>query len=148
MKHTGLAAGIVMVGLSLAACGGSDDKPASESSAGYCKELKSAQTTIGAPASNVSIKDSLKTFHSLAASAPDKVSAQWKVLDGAFVELEAAFKKAKVDFTDSAAAQKALTSGKIPLDVIQKLTSADVTKARTAIEEHAKTACKVDISGS
>lgn len=148
MKYTMLAAGVVMIGLSVAACGGGDDKPAAGSSADYCKELKAAQTTIGSGSSNVSIEDSLKSFHQLAASAPGAVSAQWTVLDGAFVDLEKAFKKANVDFTDSEAAQKALTSGKIPLTVIQKLTSADVTKARTEIEKHAKTACKIDIASS
>lgn len=149
MKYTLLTAGVVMIGLSVAACGGSDGadkKPAA--SADYCKELKAAQTTIGGAAASASIEDSLKSFHTLAASAPSAVAGQWKVLDGAFVDLEKAFKKAGVDFSDSEAAQKALTSGKIPLTVIQKLTSADVTKARTAIEEHAKTACKVNISGS
>lgn len=148
MKHTAWAAGIVMVGLSLAACGGSDDKSTSGSSGDYCKELKRVQTTIGAAAGRVSIEESIKAFHDLTASAPDKISAQWKVLDGAFVDLETAFKKAKIDPADSAAVQKALTSGKIPQDVIQKLTSAEVTQARTAIEKHAKTACKVDITGS
>lgn len=147
MKFNVVATAVVAVGLTLAACGGSDETK-SASSGDYCKELKAAQKTIGGTAGSESIQDSLEAFHTLAASAPQDVAADWKVLDGAFVDLENAFKKAKVDFNDTDAAQKALTSGKIPLDVIQKLTSTEVTKARTSIEEHAKTACKIDLGSS
>lgn len=146
--RTMMAATAAVVALSLSACGGSDDKASGSGSgsAEYCKQLEDAQSKIGSASGITSIQDSLKAFHGLADSAPKAVASQWKVLDGAFVDLENAFKKAKVDLTDSAAAQKALTTGKIPVDVIQKLTSAEVTKARTAIEKHAKSTCKVDIT--
>ncbi|MFI5428353.1 hypothetical protein [Aeromicrobium sp. UC242_57] len=147
MKISVLATGVVVLGLSLAACGGSDDK-AGGSSGDYCKELKSAQKTITGAASSGSIQDSVEAFHRLAAAAPSDVKAEWKVLDGVFINLEKAFKDAKVDLSDSEAAQKAISSGKISPEVLSKMTTPEVTKAQTAIEKHAKKACDINISGS
>lgn len=153
MKISLAVAGAVLLGSSLAACGGGDSGADSD----YCKDIKTAKKTFSnVGAGDVGQLDSaFSTFHQLADEAPDDVKADWKKLDGAIDTVEKALKDAGLKMSDL----EDMQSGKVPegVDVsklqglateFQKLSSAEFTKASNAIEKHAKSTCKVDLGSS
>lgn len=153
MKISLALAGVVLLGTSLAACGGSDDGGADSD---YCKDIKTAAKTFGGLDSGDigQLDNAFKTFHQLAAESPDSLTAEWKKLDNAVTTVEDGLKDAGIKLTDLAKIQ----SGQIPegVDVsklrslatdLQKLSDAEFEKASKAIEKHAKSECKVDLSG-
>ncbi len=161
MKISLTVAGVVLLGASLAACGGSDggsDGAKAQSGGGdYCKQLESAKTTFDKVSqSNFDALDSaIETFHKLADTAPVEVKAEWQTLDNAFSEVEAAFKAAGIKMSDLGDLQE----GKVPkgADVsklstlgesFSAITSEEVSKAQATIQKHGKETCKVDLGMS
>lgn len=158
MKIATTIAGVVLLGVSLTACGGSSDNSAKGGSDGdYCKKLASAKTTFAKVSQSDfdALDDAIQTFHDLADSAPSAVKTEWKTLDSAFSEVEAAFKSAGIKMSDLANIQK----GDIPKgadvsklaslgDSFSAITSEKVTKAQATIEKHAKDTCDVDLGMS
>lgn len=160
MKITLTVAGVVLLGTTLAACGGGDGSDGGGSADGggdYCKDLKSAQSSFAKVSSSDfgSLEPAIKTFHQLAAEAPDEVKTEWKTLDGAFAKLENGFKDAGIKMSDLGDIQ----AGKIPEGVnLQKLNSLvssfseisneKVTAAQDTIQKHAKDVCKVELGSS
>ncbi|MET0930825.1 MAG: hypothetical protein ABWX74_14995 [Aeromicrobium sp.] len=157
MKISLALAGAVLLGTSLAACGGSDEGGGGGGGGDYCKDLKTAQSTFSDVSGNDfdALDSAIETFHKLAAEAPSAVEAEWKTLDGAFVKIEDAFEEAGIKMSDLADIQ----AGNIPEGVdVSKLTSLSstfseissekVTKAQDAIEKHAKDECDVDLGAS
>lgn len=152
MKISHALAGVVLLGTSLAACGGGDSAADSD----YCKDIKTASKTF----SNLDsgdigkLGDAFKTFHQLAAEAPGTIEADWKKLDGAVTTVEDGLKDAGIKLSDLPKLQQ----GQVPkgIDVtklqslatdLQKLSDAEFEKASKAIEKHAKDECKVDLNG-
>lgn len=153
MKISLALAGVVLLGTSLTACGGSDGGGGGSEDA-YCKELKSAQKSFASVSqSDFSALDSaIQTFHKLAKDAPSDVKTDWKTLDGAFVKIEDAFASAGIKMSDL----EDIQAGKIPegADVSKlsslatsfgDISSAKVKSAQTAITKHAKDVCKVTL---
>lgn len=151
----------VLLGASLAACGGSDGGSDAAKSGGgegdYCKELKSAKSTFAKVSeSNFdALDDAIATFHQLADSAPDEVKTEWQTLDSAFGEVEKAFESAGIKMSDLAKIQK----GEIPPgadvsklaslgDSFAAITSEKVSKAQATIEKHAKDTCDISLGMS
>ena len=151
MKISVAIAGALLASGAVAGCGGGGG-----STDAYCGDMKKADKDFGAlSASDYSKLDSaFNTFHKLAKEAPSKISADWKVLDGAITTMQDAFKDAGLDFKDLGELQQ----GKVPEGVdVSKLTKLSTTmatfndakfkKASDNIAKHAKDVCKVDISG-
>lgn len=158
MKIPLTIAGVVLLGVSLTACGGSDDNAEAKGGDGdYCKQLESAKKTFGEVSeSNFDALDSaIETFHELADTAPAEVKTEWQTLDSAFSEVEAAFASAGIKLSDLGEIQK----GNIPkgADVsklsslgesFSAITGEKVSKAQATIEKHAKDTCDVDLGMS
>lgn len=163
MKISLTVAGIVLLGASLAACGGSDDAKKADGGDGksgggdYCKQLESAKTTFGKVSQSDfgALDSAIETFHNLADTAPAAVKTEWKTLDDAFSKVEAAFASAGIKLSDLPAIQK----GDIPkgADVsklsslgesFSAITTEKVSKAQATIEKHAKDTCDVDLGMS
>lgn len=155
MKISLTLAGVVLLGTSLAACGGSDG--GSAGGGDYCKDLKKAQSTFSDVSANDfdTLDSAITTFHKLADEAPSDIDAEWKTLDGAFVKIEDGFKAAGIKMSDLGDIQK----GKIPAgaDVsklsslassFSEISSDKVLKAQKAIEKHAKDTCDVNLGSS
>jgi hypothetical protein len=158
MKIPLALASIVLLGSTLAACGGGSDSGDSSGADGnYCKDLKAAKTSIAKVSeSDVSgLDDAITAFHKLAAEAPKEVKSDWATLDGAFVKVEKAFADAGIKFSDLAAIQ----AGNIPAGAdpsklaglassFSDISSAKVTTAQKNIEKHAKSSCDVDLGAT
>ncbi|MCW2840913.1 MAG: hypothetical protein JWR55_2396 [Aeromicrobium sp.] len=157
MKISLALAGVVLLGTSLAACGGGDDSGSGGGDGDYCKDLKSAQATFAKVSGNDfdALDSAIATFHKLADEAPDDVKTEWETLDGAFLKIEKAFDEAGIKMSDLPEIQ----AGNIPEGVdVSKLTSLastfseissdKVTKAQATIEKHAKDSCDVDLGAS
>jgi hypothetical protein len=93
--------------------------------------------------------------HTLAADAPDSVSADWKTLDTAITTMENALKDAGIQPSDLAAMQ----SGSMPPNVdpsklqalvpkLQALSSSNVSDAADRIAADAKKSCGIDLTSS
>jgi hypothetical protein len=142
----------------LAACGSNESS--SSSSGSYCDELKADKSYFegisGSSNSDLSSLDQVfQRMHTLAADAPDSVSADWKTLDGAITTMQNALKDAGLKPSDLASLQ----SGKVPPGVdpsklaslapkLQELSSSDVSTAAKNIAADAKKNCNVDLSGN
>lgn len=153
MKIGLVLAGVVLLGTSLAACGGSGDGGGG-GGGDYCKDLKEAQSTFADVSSNDfdALDSAIKTFHTLADEAPSDIDAEWKTLDGAFVKIEDGLADAGIKMSDI----KEMQAGKIPEGAdVSKLTalassfndisSDKVLDAQKAIEKHAKDECDVEL---
>lgn len=151
MKITLSLVGVLLLGTSLAACGGSSDDGASGT---YCEGIKSAKPVFESLSKGdlAQLEEGFNTFHDLAKKAPDDLKGDWKTLDNAATTIETALAGAGVKMSDLSGIQ----SGKVPAGVdmtklaglagdLQKLNNADFAKARTAISDQAKDTCKVDL---
>jgi hypothetical protein len=149
--HIAVAALALSLG-SLTACG-------SDADSAYCKELKSDQTyfksfSSGSPDLE-KLDEAFDRMHSLADKAPDDISEDWKVLDGAITSITSALKDAGVSFADIAKIQQGQApAGADPEKLaalapkLQALSGAKVDKAAKAIEKHAKDTCDVKLGSS
>jgi hypothetical protein len=159
MKISLTLAGVVLLGTTLAACGGGDgsDGGSGGGSGDYCKDLKTAKTTFAKVSGSDfgALDDAISTFHKLADEAPSDVKSEWKILDGTFVKIEKAFDDAGIKLEDLGRIQ----SGDIPEGVdttklaslgstLSEITGDKVTKAQATIQEHAKKSCDVDLGAS
>lgn len=153
MKIALALAGAVLLGTTLTACGGGDGGSGSD----YCKDLKTAKTTLKDLGSDggAGLDKAFATFHKLTKEAPSDVKSEWKTLDGAATKVEDAFKDAGIKLSDLAEIQK----GNIPKDAdvsklsglastLSDISGPEFTKAQTAISDHAKKTCKVDLKTS
>ncbi len=150
MKITLTLASVLLLGTSLAACGGGDD----EAGGDYCTDIKAAKPVFESLSNGdlAQLEAGFNTFHDLADEAPGDLKDEWKTLDNAATEIEKSLAGAGVKMSDLAGIQ----SGKIPAGVdmaklsslageLQKLNNADFAKARTTIADQAKDTCKVDL---
>ena len=161
MKISLALAGVVLLGSSLAACGGGDGSDGGSGGGGgggdYCKDLKTAKSTFSKVSGSDfgALDDAISTFHQLADEAPSEVKADWKVLDSTFVKIEKAFEDAGLKLEDLGKIQ----SGNLPEGVdaskltslgstLSEITGDKVTKAQAAIQEHGKKTCDVDLGAS
>ena len=142
----------------LAACG-SGSSSGSSASGGYCDELKADKTYFeslsGSNADLSNLDTVFSKVHTLAADAPDNVSADWQTLDDAISTIESALKDAGLKASDLADLQ----SGKVPQGVdlsklqalgpkLQGLSSTDVSDAAKNIADDAKKNCDVDLTAT
>ena len=155
MKLSPTLAGVVLLGTTLAACGGSDGGGgASGAGSGYCQEIAAAKPVFDSLSKGdlAQLEKGFQTFHDLADASPGDLEDEWKILDSAATSIEDALKSAGIEMADLAGIQ----SGQIPegIDVtkltslaadLQKLNNDEFTKARTAITEQAKSSCDVDL---
>lgn len=152
MKISGAIVGALLVGSTVAGCGGSGDN----SGSAYCGDIKKANKDFSAlDAGDFSKLDkAFQAFHKLAGEAPSKIKPDWKILETAISAMEKGFADAGIKFSDLADLQK----GKVPEGVdISKLSGLSATmskfsdaKFKTAsdnIAKHAKSVCKVDVNG-
>jgi hypothetical protein len=163
MKISLTLAGVVLLGSTLAACGGGDGSDGGGSGDGgggggdYCKDLKTAQSSFAKVSGNDfgALDSAIETFHQLAAEAPSEVKTDWKTLDGAFLKVEQGFKDAGIKMSDLGDIQ----AGKVPegttvpklkelATTFSQIQSEKVTTAQDAIQKHAKDVCKVDLGAS
>ena len=144
-----LAAVAALCASTLTACGGGTKA--------YCDDLRSANKDFSSlgNADFSKFDDAISRMHKLADEAPDPVADDWKVLDGALKDLQAALKKAGLTTDDLAK----MSSGQMPenfdmskLEQLQKDMSSmgdqKFEDASNAIEKHAKDECNVDLGGS
>lgn len=166
MKISLAVAGVVLLGSTLAACGGSDGSDGGGSTNGgdasggggdYCQDIKAAKKTFSGVtgSSAAGLEDAFATFHKLADEAPSDVKDDWKVLDEAATTIEDGFKEAGIKLSDLDDIQ----AGKLPegLDAskltslatkLSDLTGQKFTDAQEAIAKQALADCKVDLKGS
>jgi hypothetical protein len=150
-NRAALIAVATLVAGMLTACGGGGDTDA------YCDSVKEAKTELGGLEDGdfAELDKAIDRIHELADDAPDEVADDWKVLDGAVSDMEAALEEAGLEMSDL----EGLTQGEIPEGVDQqklaalgadlnKIGSAEVQEAADNIEKHAKDECDVDLSGS
>jgi hypothetical protein len=146
------AAGTLMAGV-LSACGG--DGGSASATDTYCDSMKSAKESFADFDSGdmAGLESAIKTFHELAAEAPDDIADAWKTLDGAMVTLEDGLAEAGIEVSDL----EAISNGELPegLDMakltalgedLEKMGAEEVEKAAEDIEKHAKDECNVDLS--
>lgn len=156
MKISLTLAGVVLLGTSLAACGGGDSGGGGDTGS-YCDELKSAKSSISKVSSSdfAALDDAIASFHKIADVAPSDVKADWETIDGAFVKVEKAFDDAGIKLSDLGDIQ----AGKIPEgadmtklaslgSTFSEISSDKVTKAQANIEKHAKDTCNVELGTS
>ncbi|MEO6470738.1 MAG: hypothetical protein ABIR57_02775 [Aeromicrobium sp.] len=152
MKISVAIAGALLVGSAVAGCGGASDN----SSSAYCGDIKKADKDFSSLSTGdySKLDSAFATFHKLADEAPSKIADDWKILDGAITTMQKAFADAGIKFSDLGELQQ----GKVPEGVdVKKLTQLSTTlskfndaKFKTAsdnISKHAKSVCKVDITG-
>lgn len=152
MKIPLMLASVLLLGTTVAACGGGDGGDGA--SGGYCTDIKAAKPVFDSLATGdlAQLEKGFNTFHDLADESPSDLKDAWKTLDGAATEIEKSLAGAGVKMSDLAGIQ----SGKVPTGVdmaklsglagdLQKLNNADFAKARTAIADQAKDTCKVDL---
>lgn len=149
MKAPLALAGVVLIGSSLAACGGGD-----AGGGDYCTELKASVSDIDKVSTGdvESFDQAFSAFHQLADSAPEAVRADWKVLEDAVGGLEQALKDAGVKISDFPTIQ----AGKLPegVDATQlsavatayaKVADEKFAAATKNVQTHAKQACDVTV---
>lgn len=152
---------VILAATTLSACGSSDGGSASGGSGdkdSYCSDLKKDAKYFSSLDSGdgTQIEEAINRFHELAGEAPDEVSSDWNTIDGAFTKLEQELKSAGITVKQFGEIQ---SSGKLPAGVdpsklqgivknLQSLTGEKFNNAGTAIEKHAKSECKVDLSAS
>lgn len=134
--------------LLLGGCGGGTEA--------YCEDLRSAEEQFSSFGDDAAqFEEAVATFRELGEEAPDEVADDWEAFLGAFDELEAALNDAGIELSDLEEIQQGnLPEGVSQEDLralgteIEALSDGTVEKAGSAIEEHAKTECDVDLSGS
>jgi cytochrome c556 len=150
MRTVTALAAIALAASLLTACGGSG-------SSAYCKDLKSDKTyfdSLSGGSDTSKLGEAYQRMHSLAGEAPDAVKKDWKTIDDALTTVDKALKDAGITFADLGKLQKGETPAGADVAKLQalvpKLSAAfggsDVTKASKAIEKHAKSSCKVDLT--
>lgn len=124
----------------------------------YCEDLRSAEDQFQAieDGDAAAFEDAVNTFSELGDSAPDEVSGDWEVLNGALDEFQGVLEDAGIEFSDLAG----LAEGDLPEGVdqdalaeigtqVDEILGADeVTEASDNIEEHASSECDVQLGGS
>jgi hypothetical protein len=152
------AVALFLAGTVLAGCGSGGDSGGS-ASGDYCDELKADKAYFaGLDSSNpdlTQLDELFQRMHTLAADAPDDVSADWETLDGAFTTIESALSDAGLKPSDLAS----IAAGQVPPNVdpekiqalapkLAALSSGDVSDAADRIAAHAKDTCGIDLNGS
>lgn len=155
-------AAVLLAATTLSACGSSDGGSSADGGSkdkdSYCADLKKDaqyfKSLDGGDGSQ--IQEAINRFHELADEAPSAVSSDWKTIDGAFTQLEQGLKSAGITVEQFGQIQ---STGKVPSGVdatklqsvvknLQSLSNEKFEKAGDNIEKHAKSECKVDLSGS
>jgi hypothetical protein len=145
-KHLGLTAALVLAAGTLSACGSSADE--------YCDSLEEAQSSFESfdEGDVAGFSDAIDTLRDLGEQAPDEVSDDWEVLNGAFDEMETALGDAGLTFDDL----DQLTAGELPEGVepadlegleesLGSLDDSGVEEAGNNIEKHADEECGVEL---
>lgn len=149
MKITTALISAAFIASTLAGCGGGGGA--------YCDSLKEANADFKT-VNEGNFEQMDKAFdrmQSLADEAPSEIDKEWKILDGAITDMRKALDKAGLNFDDLGKIQ----TGEMPdgFDAtkmaelaaeMQKVGSKDFQDAATTIEKHAKSECKVDLSGT
>lgn len=148
MKKTPLTlVTVVLIGTTLAACGGGGDSA-------YCGDLESAASAFkDIDGGDVTKLDgAFDTFHQLAEEAPEDIKDDWKVVDDAISGVEKALGDAGLKFSDLPQIQ----SGELPEGAdatkLQGLSSSftalsdeKFTEASQAIDDHATEVCELEL---
>lgn len=160
MKIISTLAGVLLLGSSLAACGGdgSDGGDGGDRTGGsYCQDIAAAKPVFEdlSQGNLAQLEKGFATFHELADKAPADLKDAWKILDDAATSVEEAIQGAGLTFSDLAGIQ----DGQVPagLDVtkltglaadLQDLNSSEFSDARAKIADQAKDACDVELGAS
>jgi len=160
MRTTAVLSTIVLSAGVLAGCG-SGGGASSDSSSDYCTSLKSAKADFASFESSTPDFDALgkafDTFHGLADKAPSAVEDDWTTLDDALTAVEKGLDDLGLELADIGAIVKGeLPEGMKAEDVAEimpklqekfsDLGGDKLEKATDAIEKHAKSECKVDLT--
>ena len=117
----------------------------------YCRGLTKASNdhrTV-AVSDRSSVDDSVRTFHALAAQAPDDIGPEWATVDAAFYEFEGVLRQAGLS-VDQVADTPARDSAHDPVGLRHAMSSLDLASTTTleaaaAIEEHAVQTCGIGL---
>ena len=144
-----LAAVAALCASTLTACGGGTKA--------YCDDLREANKDFSSldNADFAKFDEAISRMHKLADEAPDEVKDDWKVLDGALNDLQAALKKAGLTTDDLAKMSQGQMPENFDMTKLQQLQE-DMSSlgdqkfedASNAIEKHAKDECNVDLGSS
>ena len=139
-------AAIVLIGSTVAACGGSGGD---EASSAYCKDLKKQSESLSTPSPDTDLSETFRGVHELAGKAPDDHAAEWKVVDEAYRDMEKSLKDIGLDTSKKLVISS--LDGKFTeeqtekfLDIFIRLGDDKNVKALDKIAKHAKDECKVD----
>lgn len=137
----------VLIGSTLAACGGGPD-------GAYCDDLTSAASAFeDIDGGDVAKLDgAFDTFHDLAAEAPEDIKDDWKVVDDAISGVEKALADADLKFSDLPQVQ----AGELPEGAdatklqglstsFSALSDEKFVEASTAIDTHATDVCELEL---
>lgn len=157
MKHLPLVSVSAALVILSSGCASSDPSPVTAAAdPAYCASFADAKTAFQDMASGqvTDFGAAFAVFHDLAAQSPSAISAEWATLDGAFVTVERALDEVGMspDQLDAV-----VTRGEVPegVDVfemqrltgqLEQLGSADFAEAASAIEQHGRAACGVDLT--
>jgi hypothetical protein len=150
-------AGLVLLGTSLAACSDGDGDAEPSGSGQYCKDIAKAKPIFQDLASGdlAQLEKGFATFHRLADKATAALKDDWKVLDAAATSVETSLKEAGLTFADLTDIQQGRAPEGADLTKLtgfaaelQKLYNSEFTKARTAIADHAKDSCNVELGAA
>jgi hypothetical protein len=139
--------GALLIGTSLAACGGSSDDA-------YCDDLQSAASTFeDVDSGSVEKLDgAFDTFHQLAAESPEDIKDDWKVIDDAISGVEKALTDAGLTFSDLPKIQAGeMPEGADPTKLqglsssFAALSDEKFAEASKAIDTHATDVCEIEL---
>jgi hypothetical protein len=162
MRKATLVAGLVLAVSALSGCGGNGNNATNSGptdTEAYCQKLKDDRTYFSAfSGGNIKpdqFNQALDRFHALADAAPTSIAQQWDLLDSTLTEVERTLAEAGIDAKDLAGMQ----NGKLPKGVdmmklaslakkLQALNSPELKAAAKKIQQHAKTACGLDLAAT
>jgi hypothetical protein len=153
---TGVAAIVLASTAGLFAACADDDSGASAADA-YCGALRTDkeyfQSLAGSDPDVSRLDDAFDRMHQLSQSAPPAVAADWKTIDGAITDIDAALEDAGVKFSDFAAMEEGDLPQGADLEKIaalgpklETLGGPELEEAAAHIEEHADDVCGVKLT--
>lgn len=135
-----------MLVLGLSACSGGQ----SAETIKYCDSLRKADGAFtDLQAGDMSKLGAVfQTFHGLADDAPQDITDDWRVMDGAITQVETSLEEAGLSLADFESTAMNADPKKLQavLDNMESLSSEEVSDAADAIEKHALDDCDVKLA--
>jgi hypothetical protein len=162
MKKTLALASVVLMAVSLTACGGDDNSSAGGGGGSYCDQIKSVKSNVDGldftKLDDAQFSDLQSSLVGIASSAPADVKDDWTTLNSAIDQLKQILDDAGISFDDLQAIQNDPTNLPDGIDIAklqdlaQKLndfaSNSDFTAASDAIQANVKSECGIDLNTS